>query len=148
MTRRKIINVLIKDQLERFSSTYHSLYEEGKGPMMQLHELGLAVPSEFKIAAEYTLSGKFNDIILNAEDLGDYDILQEAFDITKEAKKLGVSLDCKLAENVYSSYITRKMKKLDDNMEINTLGKDNKLIISFKRARTQAKLNGSSKFIL
>ena len=116
--RRKIINILIKDQLKKFSSTYKNLYEEGKGPMIQLYDLGLEVPSEFKIAAEYTLSRTFNSIILDTEDIADEDMLQEAFDITKDAKKLGIVLDNKAAEECYSRYILEKVRKLSDNMEV------------------------------
>ncbi|MFH0703317.1 MAG: DUF3536 domain-containing protein [bacterium] len=116
--RRKIISILIKDQLEKFSATYKSLYDEGKGPMMQLHELGLQVPAEFKIAAEYALSRSFNDIILNTEDIGNPDFLQEAVEISKEAKKINVSLDYKPSKDIYSLYITQKVKIFADNMEI------------------------------
>lgn len=116
--RRKIISILIKDQLERFSSTYKNLYEEGKGPMGQLYELGLPVPSEFKISAEYTLSCSLNEIIENTEDLGDPDLLEEALRINKEAKKLGIELNRKPAEKVYNTHITSKVKHLSENMEI------------------------------
>lgn len=115
--RRKIINILIQDQLENFASTYKSLYNQGKGPMMQLVELGLQIPSEFKIAAEYTLSDSFNKIILEGEDIGNADSLREAFEINSEAKKLGITLDRKLAEKAYSVYINEKVKDLYYNME-------------------------------
>ncbi|EKE04774.1 MAG: hypothetical protein ACD_20C00003G0001 [uncultured bacterium] len=142
--RRKIISILIKDQLQRFAKTYQGLYEEGKGPMIQLYELGLSVPSEFKIAAEYTLSRNFNDIIMNIEDIGDPGLLQEAFDINKEAKKLGVILDYKPAEEVYSLYVTEKVKVLADNMDvkqcetlINVLSLANKLGLRPNLAQAQ-----------
>ena len=40
------------------------------------------------------------------------------FDIGKEAKKLGVILDCKPAELVYGLHITEKIKDLAENLEI------------------------------
>ena len=116
--RRKIISILIKDQLEKFKTTYQSLYEEGKGPILQLAELGLQVPPEFKIAAEYTLSHAFNEIILNTEDIETPDQLQLAFDINNEAKKLGITLDRKRAEEVYSLYMSEKVKSLAEIMEL------------------------------
>lgn len=116
--RRKIINILIKDQLEKFSSTYMELYEEGKGPMQQLNELGLPVPSEFKIAAEYTLSHSFNGIITNIDDVENHESLQEAIDINEEAKNLGIHLERKPAEEVYSRHITQKVQELASNLEL------------------------------
>ena len=76
----------MKDQLEKFKSTYKSLYEDGKGPILQLSELGLQVPPEFKIAAEYTLSHSFNEIILNTEDIGTPEQLQIALTLTMRLK--------------------------------------------------------------
>lgn len=116
--RRKIINILIKEQLDKFTSTYRDLYEESKGPMMQLSELGLKVPSEFKIAAEYTLSKSFNELISEAEDLADNDILQKALDLSEEAEKLDIVLDTLLSVKHFNSYITSKTKELAYTMEI------------------------------
>lgn len=119
--KRKIINILIKDQLAKFSSTYKELYEDGKGPMAQLLELGLQIPNEFKIAAEYTLSRSFNDVIIKAEaddELGDAESLQEAFYLNEEAEKIGVALDRATAEEIYSRFVTENIKRIADNMEM------------------------------
>ncbi len=118
--KQKIITVLIKDQLEKFASTYKNLYDESKGPMMELHELELKVPSEFKIAAEYTLTESFNNIILNIDDIANPDLLQEAFDINNEAKALGIELDKKPANKKYGAFLTENVKRLAENPEIQT----------------------------
>ena len=118
--RRKIISILIKDQLNKFTSTYKNLYEEGKGPIMQLHELGLQVPSEFKIAADYTLSRSFNDIIINSDDITNSDFIQEAIDIVREAKKIGIELDNKPAKEIYLNLVTEKVKDLEKNIDLDT----------------------------
>lgn len=116
--RRKIIDILIKEQLDKFTSTYRSLYEESKGPMMQLSQLGIKVPSEFKIAAEYTLSKSFNEIIGNADDLVNKDILQKALDISFEAKKIGIVLDTSKSINTFNKCIADKVKELASTMEV------------------------------
>jgi len=116
--RRKIISILIKDQLDRFATTYQDLYLEGKGPMLQLNELGLKVPSEFKIAAEYSLSRSFNDIISNVDDIANQELIQEAIEINREAKLLGVKLNLEPAEKIYSVHLTDMVKDLAINMEI------------------------------
>jgi alpha-amylase/alpha-mannosidase (GH57 family) len=115
--RRKIIDVLIRDKISKFSSTYKSLYEEGKGPILQLYELGSKVPSEFKIAAEYTLSRAFNKIILSAENIIDHEVIQEAFDINNEAKKLNITLDKEASQKKFSQKLTDNVFKLAKGME-------------------------------
>ncbi len=119
--RRKIVSILIKDQLERFSSTYKSLYEEGKYPILQLMELGLQIPPEFKIAAEYTLSDTFNAVVRDADDIGNIELLQRAVDISEEAEKLGIVLDKAPAKELYSSYLTQKVIELSENMDLHNL---------------------------
>jgi len=116
--RRKIINVLIQDKLEKFASTYRNLYDEAKGPMLQLKELALQVPEEFKIAAEYALNCSLNDLIRDTEDIGDFQVLEEALHINKEAKKLGIQLENPTVRNAYSKYICEKVKKLSGNGKV------------------------------
>ncbi len=116
--RRKIINILIQDKLEKFGKTYRNLYDEAKGPMMQLKELELKVPEEFKIAAEYSLNCDLNDLIREAEDIGDSDLLLKAIEINKEAKKIEVNLDCQPVRELYSSYVREKVCELSKNGSI------------------------------
>lgn len=110
--RRKIINVLIEDKLKEFASTYKNLYDEARGPIMQLSELGLQIPEEFKIAAEYALSSSFNSLIIDAEDIDSPDILQTANDINNEATKIGIQIDTLPTEEIYSRYIANKVEVL------------------------------------
>ena len=61
--RRKILNILMKDTLNKFSNTYQEIYDENKGSIYHLQSLGMKIPDEFKIAAQYNLTKKFNNII-------------------------------------------------------------------------------------
>jgi alpha-amylase/alpha-mannosidase (GH57 family) len=110
--RRKIINVLIEDKLTEFGSTYKNLYDEAKGPIMQLSELGLQIPEEFKIAAEYALSSSFNELIKDAENVESLDLLQSAIDTLLEAKNMGIVIDTSPTKEIYSKYITEKVESL------------------------------------
>lgn len=116
--RRKIINILIQDKLEKFASTYRNLYDEAKGPMLQLKELELQVPEEFKIAGEYALNCALNDLIQGIDDIGDPELLEQAKGINKEAKKMGIKLDNPQVKEAYSKYITEKVKSLSKNGDI------------------------------
>ncbi len=115
--RRKIINILIQDKLEKFSSTYKNLYYDAKGPMLQLNGLGLNIPEEFNIAAEYALSCSFNSLITNAKNIESPDLRQEAIEIYREAKNLGVTIKSEPTKEKYSKYITEKIALLSKNGE-------------------------------
>ncbi len=116
--RRKIINILIEDKLRQFASTYENLYDEARGPIMQLNELGLQIPEEFKIAAEYALSSSFNNLIQTSEDIENPDLLQSAIDMSKEASRIGVKIDTEPTRKIYSEYITKKVEILAENKNI------------------------------
>lgn len=116
--RRKIINILIEDKLEKFASIYRNLYSEAKGPMYQLKDLGLQVPEEFKIAAEYTLSCAMNTLIQEADDIGDIELLEKAVSINKEARKLELKLDNLPIKEKFSHYICQKVKEISKKGKI------------------------------
>ncbi|NLF82750.1 MAG: DUF3536 domain-containing protein, partial [Candidatus Gastranaerophilales bacterium] len=113
--RRKIINILIKDKLEEFSGIYKELYKDAKGPMFQLKELGLPIPEEFRIAAEYALSSSLAELTIEEDNLGNLEILQEAMNINQEAKKLGIKPDYQSLREAYSRYISKKVEELAQN---------------------------------
>lgn len=116
--RRKIINILIEDKLEEFASTYKNLYDEARGPIMQLSELDLQIPEEFKIAAEYALSNSFNSLIQDADDIESIDLLQSLVDISKDASRIGIQLDTKPTKEIYSEYVTNKVEMLAESNKI------------------------------
>jgi alpha-amylase/alpha-mannosidase (GH57 family) len=116
--RRTIINELLQDKLEKFASTFQNLYAEGKMPILQLQEIGLEVPEEFRIVAEYTLSKSFNQTIIESLKVLNEDTVQKALDIQAEAEKLGAKLNKKPSKALFTEKITRNIHVLADNIEI------------------------------
>mgnify|MGYP002861125019 CR=1 FL=1 len=88
--RRKILQTMLKGKLQIFSNTYESMYNEGKGSIYQMQSLGLAIPEEFKISAQYVLTKQFNDLFTDSRGFLDSDIIQQASDINFEAKRFSL----------------------------------------------------------
>lgn len=116
--RRQILHTLIKDQIRKFSSVYEEIYEDSKSSVYHLQSLGLPIPSEFKIAAQYILSRNFNEIIRKCGKYFDNDSMQLASEINNEAKKISVTLDKTEANRIFSKRLLQKMFKLSNNIEI------------------------------
>lgn len=116
--RRFIVNELLQDKLEKFSSSFVNMYSEGRTPIMQLQEIDLEVPEEFRLVAEYTLSKQFNQTILEAAKVLDEDTVQKTLDVKNEANKLGAKLDKKPAQEIFNEKITRNLAVLADNLEV------------------------------
>jgi hypothetical protein len=84
--RRNILQLLLKGRLSKFSQVYQDLYNEGKGSIYQMQNMGVTPPEEFKIAAKYALSKKYNDIVTSTGGLVDAADLQSIEAINIEAK--------------------------------------------------------------
>ena len=119
--RRKILTIMMQGKTKKFSGLYKDIYEDGKASVLNFKSLGLAPPDEFKIAARYVLGVDFNKQIEDYQKSMNEHDLQEAIDIYNEAKWLGVSLDKKLANNVFTEKITDAMYDLAKNPEIHRI---------------------------
>ena len=115
--RRKILQIMLKGRLKKFAQTYQNMYDEGKGSIYHMQNLGLSIPNEFKIAATYALSHKFNDLVIHSGGFVDPGILQEACDINTEAKKMDIKLDKTEANNIYARKILQNIIRLSKNFE-------------------------------
>lgn len=116
--RRKILQILLKGKLEKFSQTYQVMYDEGKGSIYHLQGLGLKIPDEFKISAAYALSHKFNDIVVHSGGFLDEDSIQQATDLNYEAKKIDIQLDKTPSNKIFSKKILQNFNRLVHSFEI------------------------------
>ena len=119
--RRKILRESLQDKLNKFSLLYRQVYEEGRSSIYNLQSLGLKVPNEFKIAAQYILNQEFNKIIKPYEEYIDEDTLPGAIDILTEANMLGVELDKSMANEIFSKKITEKIYRFASKLESHRL---------------------------
>lgn len=116
--RRKILQRLLKDKMEKFAQTYQDMYDEGKSSIYHMQSLGLAIPDEFKIAAEYALSRKFNELIKDSNGFVEPAVLQQATDINYEAKSMGIKLDKQPSNKIFSKKILQNINRLAYSFEI------------------------------
>ncbi len=116
--RRKILQRLLKDKMEKFAQIYQDMYDEGKGSIYHMQSLGLAIPDEFKIAAEYALSRRFNELIKDSNDFVEPAVLQQATDINYEAKSMGIKLDKQPSNKIFSKKILQNINRLAYSFEI------------------------------
>ncbi len=115
--RREIIKILLKDKLSKFADYYRQIYLDGRGTIFQLQALGMNIPNEFKLAAEYTLSQKFNELVSENHELFQDNSMQMERDILAEAKMLGITLDKSLSNEIYSRKLIRNINRLINSFE-------------------------------
>ena len=117
--RRKVLNSVLRSKMHKFQSVYRDVYNEGKGAILHLKNIGLEVPVEFKLAAQYTLSRDFNFIFKSG--LFDENSIQLASDINSEANYLGLVLDKVPSKNIFSKLILDCVKKLSTKLDVSNL---------------------------
>ena len=80
--------------------------------------LGLAVPEEFKISAQYVLTKQFNELLSSTKGFIDQEIIQQASDINFEAKRIGVEIDKQPTAKVFSKKIAQNINRLSYALDI------------------------------
>lgn len=121
--RSKIISKSLKDKLNKFSNNYRDVYNEGKSSILQLIELGIEVPLEYKLAAQYTLSNDFNNLFLDCDNIIDDAIIQDAVNISEEADLFKIQIDKKPTSDIFSKQIQKSIYNFIKNFEIHRLHK-------------------------
>lgn len=116
--RRKILQTMLKDKLQNFANTYETMYNEGKGSIYQMQSLGLEIPHEFKISAQYVLTKQFNDLFVASKGFLNSDILQQASDINFEAKRIGIEIDKTPTAKIFSKKIAQNVGRLAYALDI------------------------------
>ncbi|MBO7672336.1 DUF3536 domain-containing protein [bacterium] len=115
--RRKILNILLKGKLQRYRESYKQMYVDGRGTIFHLQALGMSIPEEFKIAASYTLSHKFNEIVKENHELFDESAMQVAKDIVAECKILDIKPDKTPSNTIYTKKIIKNLNRLAGSFE-------------------------------
>jgi len=115
--RKNILSMILKDQTDKFAETYRKMYDDGKSSIQQMQSLGLDIPNEFKISAQYALTKKFNDLFITDKNYIDEDIIQEAIDINSEAKLLGIEIDKMPTSKIFSKKILQSITFLASNLD-------------------------------
>ena len=116
--RRKILQILLKGKLEKFSQMYKDMYDEGKGSIYHLQSLGLGIPNEFKISAAYALSQNFNELLADSDGFLDEDLIQHAKDLNYEAKRINIQMDKEQSNKIFSAKILQNINRLEYSFEI------------------------------
>lgn len=125
--RSKILLTSLKDKLSKFSNNYRDVYNEGKSFIQQLISLGITVPVEYKLAAQYTLSNDFNDLFHNCINITDEEIIQKAAEINEEANTFKIEIDKSATSELFSKEIQKSVYNFVKNFEIQRLDKILKL---------------------
>ena len=94
------------------------MYNEGKGSIYQMQTLGLEIPKEFKISAQYVLTKQFNDLFVDSRGFLDNDIILQASDINFEAKRIGIEIDKTPTSKIFSKKIAQNINRLSYALDL------------------------------
>lgn len=116
--RRKILQILLKDKMDKFAQAYENMYNDSRSSIYHMQGLGLEIPDEFKISAEYALSKQFNDLISGNRGYLDSELIQQAADIIFETKRIGINIDKTATGKIFSQKLLQNITRLANNLEV------------------------------
>ncbi len=116
--RKKILQILLKDQLKKFANRYEEMYDQGKSSIYHMQSLGLEIPKEFKISAGYTLSHRYNELLQNSSGFVEENVIQQIMAINYEAKKMGIDIDKAPSNKNFAKKIITNLNRLTKSFEI------------------------------
>ena len=115
--RKKILQILLKDQLKKFANRYEEMYDQGKSSIYHMQSLGLEIPKEFKISAGYTLSHRYNDLLADSNGFVEENVIQQIMAINFEAKKMGIDIDKAPSNKNFARRIITNLNRLTKSFE-------------------------------
>ena len=117
--RCKALSSVLRSKMYRFQNVYRDVYKEGKNVIVYMRELGLEVPPEFKLSAQYTIARDFNFFLKSGNF--DENSVQLASERNDEANMLGIKLDKSPSEKIISDLILESVKNLSLKTELNEI---------------------------
>ncbi|MBR1424403.1 DUF3536 domain-containing protein [bacterium] len=115
--RKKILQILLKDNLEKFATRYEEMFDQGKSSIYHMQSLGLEIPKEFKISAGYTLSHRYNDLLAHSNGFVEESVIRQIRDINYEARKIGIEIDKTASNTNFAAQIIKNLKRLTKSFE-------------------------------
>ena len=103
--REEVLDALFGHLTDRFAESYTRLYQENRRAVNALIDTGLKVPSEFRIAAEYTLARQLNEEIRAQRRSKEPDSYSKAMEILAEATERGYRLDLTESEELFGEML-------------------------------------------
>lgn len=116
--RKKILQILLKDQLKKFANRYEEMYDQGKSSIYHMQSLGLEIPKEFKISAGYTLSRRYNELLQDSTGFVEENVVQQIMAINYEAKKMGIEVDKTPSNKVFAKKVITNLNRLTKSFEV------------------------------
>lgn len=116
--RKKILQILLKDQLKKFANRYEEMYDQGKSSIYHMQSLGLEIPKEFKISAGYTLSHRYNELLQDSSGFVEDNVIQQIMAINYEAKKMDIEIDKAPSNKNFAKKVITNLNRLTKSFEI------------------------------
>ncbi len=108
--RERVFGTVYASLVDRLTSEFALLYQENRRNLEMLQHAGFPIPRELTASAEFTLSRRFTDLILQQEGSLSPAAYQEAVQVAKEAARQGLQLDLTFADRRFSELLNRAVQ--------------------------------------
>jgi hypothetical protein len=95
--RRPVLQWAFRSVIDSFSDAWAELYDRHEGSLRALHELGMEIPEQLRIAAQFALRTRFERAFREHMDETDPSSHRRALEVVREAEQHGLRLECPVA---------------------------------------------------
>jgi alpha-amylase/alpha-mannosidase (GH57 family) len=141
--RKKILKNTMLEEMTKLQNVYNDIYKESKDIILYYKDLGLTIPEEYKIAAKYTLSNKFNKILETQKVFDNENLFTDLLKIKEEADILSVKLNIDESEKKCSLYLEEAVKEYLEDIQNNSVDKIATMFKIFEKLNLNIDLSNS-----
>ncbi len=117
--RKTLLSKIMEQRLAGLGQTYKDVYQNLKGSVGHLIDLGLDVPEVFRLAAKYTISTNLEEILQKEEIFNKKEFIEKLTKLKTQADKFNLNLGKTNASSILNKKLTFSLLELTETFDIN-----------------------------
>jgi alpha-amylase/alpha-mannosidase (GH57 family) len=139
---------VFRDLIERFTAVYSGLYRDHTRTLEMLHAAGFEIPSELRMAAEFTLKRQFEEEIQRQEQSREPKAYRRAIEIAEEIERRGYRVDRTASSHVFEQLISRSTVKALTRADLDAARATSELVDLVRRLQLPVSLEAAQEALV
>lgn len=119
--RQEIMSLLLEKRLSEIRKQYKNTFTKYQGLMLAVRKLGMALPLELKMSAEYTLNQQFEQEVWAIKNFTEVAAYRKALEIVRLSQRLGLTLDKESSSKIFQDLVVNSLKRLSKSLDYTLL---------------------------
>jgi len=126
--REDFFQIIFSDRSENFHRLFSKLYEDNKDLLFTMKDIGIPIPDELRIPAEFILSHQLVSEIEKSQHDFNSKFYKIALGIVEMADRFGFELNTEIPEKIFNQILEKRVKQLSENPEFSDCRELNEIL--------------------